>query len=152
MSKQSKENKWVDWEQPGDPVWVADYLKALRSGKTIKAACMIARVDGPTTTRWRKRDTKNALRHTQALAEARERGAIWIDDVLKTQAEKGSTWHLARRAVHLNHKLWKDLNSKLRDAEPDVNRHEVSGGGAPQYEVVMTMEDVEENTLDDVDS
>ena len=149
MAKKEK-LEWVDWEQDYDPIWVSSYLKAIRSGKTNKAACMIANVHTATVTDWRKRRPENQHRHIQAKNEARERVAIWIDDVLKEQAEKGSTWHLARRAAHQDHKLWKELNRKLRDAEPDVNRHEVSGGGVPQYEVVI-MEDVDGPELEDVE-
>lgn len=136
------ESEEIEWEQPGDPDWVPTYLKAIRAGKTEKYASMFAGVTPSGTRKWRKRDSCNSRRHTRAKEEARARVTAWLDDVLKNQAERGSTWHLARRMALLAPTTWKKLNKKLREAEPDTGRKDITSGGI--LERLKEIEDDEE--------
>ena len=140
-SENAKEET-MEWNLPGDPDWVATYLKALRAGKSLGFAAMAAGVTYDGALRWRRRKPENSNRYTKARQEARDRVVAWADDVMKTQAEKGSTWHLARRMALHDKTFWKKINQNLREAEPDTERHDVTGGesGPIEYVIVKRQE------------
>jgi hypothetical protein len=117
-------------KQKKEPEWAKTFLDAIRHGKTIKFAAMLAGVARSTAQEWIEKSTQNRAAYTRARDEQVAEDRDFCMDVLKAHAVEGSSWHLARYWAARDMKGWKSVQRRIAKADPDRIPVEVTGSGS----------------------
>jgi len=105
------------------------YLTLVEDGCTHAMASRLVGYHPRTVTRWAEEDGTFALEYMRA----REKGKVVLAreamSVLRLAARQGNTWCIARLFAYADPKTWKEINAKLREAEPELQSMHVADGG-----------------------